>query len=186
MNKSQIRKKILKIRKQVIFNNLSINFKHIFSILNKKNIKGKIVGGYYPFNYEIDILEILKKFEKKNYQISLPKINKKSKMDFFSWSSSEPLEINEYGIPEPISSEKKFPNILLVPLVAYDDNLNRLGYGSGFYDRYINKIEKYKKIIKIWLAFSYQRLKKIPTAEYDKKLDFIMTEKGILEWKYYF
>ena len=80
-----------------------------------------------------------------------------------------------------IKSKIFYPEILFVPLVGYDDNLNRLGYGGGFYDRYINRIEKNKKITKIGLAFSYQRLKKIPTSEHDKKLDFIMTEKGILK-----
>ena len=102
-------------------------------------------------------------------------------MDFYKWSINDPLKINKYGIPEPIKSKIFYPEILFVPLVGYDDNLNRLGYGGGFYDRYINRIEKNKKIIKIGLAFSYQRLKKIPIAEHDKKLDFIMTEKGILE-----
>jgi 5-formyltetrahydrofolate cyclo-ligase len=69
----------------------------------------------------------------------------------------------------------------LVPLVGYDNNLNRLGYGGGFYDRYIEKIEKIKKVIKIGLAFSYQNLKKIPTNQHDKRLDFIITEKEILK-----
>ena len=107
MNKSQIRKKILKVRKQVIFNNLSINFKHIFSILNKKNIKGKIVGGYYPFNYEVNVINILEKFEKQNYIISLPKIKKNSEMDFFNWSTRDPMMINKYGIPEPKKTSLK-------------------------------------------------------------------------------
>ena len=102
-------------------------------------------------------------------------------MDFFKWSISEPLKINKYGIPEPISLKISYPEILFVPLVGYDDNLNRLGYGGGFYDRYIDKIEKNKKIIKIGLAFSYQQFKKIPTSLHDKKLDFIITEKGILK-----
>ncbi len=177
MNKSQIRKKILKIRKQVGYHSLNINFKKITSILYKKKIKGKIIGGYYPFNYEIDILEVLKKFEKKNYQISLPRINNKSQMDFFYWSSKDPLKVNEYGIPEPISEEKKYPNILLVPLVAYDNNLNRIGYGGGYYDRYIKKIKKKKNIITIGVAYSFQKIKKIPTNRHDIKLDFIVTEK---------
>ena len=62
--------------------------------------------------------------EKQNYQISLPKIKKNSQMDFFCWSSKDPLEINKYGIPEPSSNEIKYPDILLVPLVAYDNYLN--------------------------------------------------------------
>ena len=65
MNKSQIRKKILKIRKQKKQKNLSFNFNSVIRILKKNDILGKIVGGYYPYNYEIDILKILEKFEKK-------------------------------------------------------------------------------------------------------------------------
>ena len=102
-------------------------------------------------------------------------------MEFFKWTKNDPLKINKYGIPEPVSSKIYFPDILFVPLVGYDNDLNRLGYGGGFYDRYIEKIEKIKKIIKIGLAFSYQKIKSIPVNKYDKKLDFIITEKEILK-----
>ena len=98
-------------------------------------------------------------------------------MNFFKWSLNDPLAINKFGIPEPISKKVKFPDILLVPLVAFDKNFNRVGYGGGFYDRYINKIKKYKKIITIGLAFSFQKVSNIPINEYDIKLDFIVTEK---------
>ena len=102
-------------------------------------------------------------------------------MNFFKWSSDDPLKINKYGIPEPTSSKLLYPDILLVPLVGCDNDLNRLGYGGGFYDRYIEKIEKTKRVIKIGLAFSYQKLKNVPITQYDKKLDFIITEKEILK-----
>ena len=98
-------------------------------------------------------------------------------MDFFIWTSKDPLSVNKYGIPEPISKKKVYPNILLVPLVAFDKSNNRIGYGGGFYDRYINKIKKNKKIITIGLAFSFQKVNNIPINEYDIKLDFIVTEK---------
>ena len=177
MNKSEIRKKILKIRKQNSFTNLKINLSLLLNILKKTQISNKVVGGYYPYNYEVDVIKILEKFEKKNYFISLPKIKKNSQMDFFYWSTKDPLKINKYGIPEPISNKVKYPDILLVPLVAYDKNLNRIGYGGGFYDRYIKKIKKNRKIITIGLAYSFQKVKKIPVNEYDIKLDFIVTEK---------
>ena len=90
------------------------------------------------------------------------------------------MKINKFGIPEPVSSRIFYPDILLVPLVGYDGNLNRLGYGGGFYDRYIEKIEKIKRVIKIGLAFSFQRISSIPIGQYDKRLDFIVTEKEIL------
>ena len=69
MNKSQIRKKILTIRKQKKINKFIFNFDLILNILKKGGVSGKIIGGYYPYNYEIDILQILEKFEKKNFTI---------------------------------------------------------------------------------------------------------------------
>ena len=177
MNKSQIRKKILKIRKQKRIKEFVFNFDLILNILKKKNISGKIIGGYYPYNYEIDILQILEKFEQKNFIITLPKIIKNSQMNFFQWSTDDPLSINKFGIPEPISKKVKFPDILLVPLVAFDKNFNRVGYGGGFYDRYIEKIRKRKKVFTIGFAYSFQKVKKIPTNSYDIKLDFIITNK---------
>ena len=177
MNKSDIRKKILSIRKKNNFKNFRVNSKAILKVIKKNSIKGKIFGGYYPFNHEIDAIQILKKFEKLDYIISLPKIKKDFQMDFYYWSSKTPLIINKYGIPEPISKKIKYPDILLVPLVAYDNNLNRIGYGGGFYDRYIKKIKKLKKVITIGLAYSFQKVKKIPINKYDIKLDFVITEK---------
>ena len=95
-------------------------------------------------------------------------------MDFYCWSSQDPLQINKYGIPEPASGKKIVPNILLVPLVAFDKNCNRIGYGGGYYDRYIKKI---KKIITIGLGYSFQRINQIPADKYDVKLDFIVTNE---------
>ena len=98
-------------------------------------------------------------------------------MDFFSWSTKDPLLINKYGIPEPTSNRVKYPNVLLVPLVAFDEYFNRVGYGGGFYDRYIRKVKKNKKIITIGIAYSFQKVKKILINKFDTKLDFIVTEK---------
>ena len=168
---------MLKIRRQNNYKNLNINFGYILEILKKEKIYGKVIGGYYPYNYEIDLIKILKKFEKMNYRISLPKTKKNFKMDFFNWSTKDPLEINKYGIPEPTSNVVKYPNILLVPLVAFDKNLNRIGYGAGFYDRYIKKIKKIKKIVTIGLAYSFQQINKVPVNKHDIKLDYIVTEK---------
>ena len=176
MKKSEIRKKILGIRKN---NNkkLQISFRDIFKILQKIKTVGKIVGGYYPYNHEVDTIKILKEFEKHNYVISLPKIKKNYQMNFFKWSSKDPLSINTYGIPEPISQKIIYPNIILVPVVAFDKNFNRIGYGGGFYDRYIKRIEKNKNVITIGLAYSFQKVKKIQMNKYDKKLNFIVTDK---------
>ena len=180
MIKSKLRNKVLKLRKSNAKKLININPSKIYSYLKKKNYNLKMIGGYYPTNYEIDDLEILNYFFKKGSMISLPKIKKKGQMEFYKWYKNDPLLINKFGIPEPETTIRVYPDILFIPLVAFDKELNRLGYGGGFYDRYIQKSSKIKKIVKIGLAFSFQKLKTIPTNKHDKKLDIIITEKDIV------
>ena len=88
---------------------------------------------------------------------------------------------NKFGIPETTSKKKVYPNILLIPLVGFDHQLNRLGYGGGYYDRYLAKVQNKHGIIKIGVGFSSQKIKNIPINKHDKKLDCIITEKKIIE-----
>jgi len=179
--KSILRKKILKIREKNNKKNIQINFNQILKIIKNEKKTNKIIGGYYPVNFEADDLELLKKFEKKNFNISLPVIKKNFQMEFHKWSFSDLLKINKHGIPEPVSKNIVYPDILLVPLVAFDKNLNRLGYGGGYYDRLIEKLSKKKKITTIGLAFSVQKIDKVPINKYDQKLDYIVTNEYILK-----
>ena len=181
MLKYKLRKKTLKIREKNNKNNIQIDFNQIIKILKKEKITQKTIGGYYPVNFEIDDLELLKKFKKKNFKISLPVIKKNFQMDFYKWSFSDPLKINKYGIPEPEAKNIVYPDILLIPLVAFDNNLNRLGYGGGYYDRLIEKLSKKKKIIKIGLALSVQKIDKVPVNAYDQKLDYVVTNKYVVK-----
>ena len=181
MLKSKLRKNILKIREIANNKNIKINFYKIIDLIKKEKINEKNIGGYYPVNFEVDDLHILKEFEKKKFNISLPVIKKNYDMKFYKWSFNEPLKINKYGIPEPDSNVLIYPDVLLIPLVAFDKKLNRLGYGGGYYDRIIEKLSKKKKILKIGLALSVQKINKIPINKYDKKLDYIVTNKGIVK-----
>ena len=179
MLKKKLRNKVLVYRK---LNHKFVRFKYYLlkDILKKFNLlKNKKIGAYYPINYEIDCLEVLQKLEKSGHKISLPIIRKGNKMDFFEWSSKDPLLLSKFGIPEPIPKKKIYPDILLVPLVAFDKYKFRLGYGGGYYDRYIQKIKKIKKVLTIGMAFSFQEVKILPINEHDKKLDFIFTENYI-------
>ena len=180
MIKSKLRDKILKVRKNKFKQSIDISPNNIYLYLKKKNYNLKIIGGYYPTNYEIDDLKILNYFSNRGSTISLPKIKKKGQMEFYKCFKNYPLLLNKYGIPEPVKAKKVYPDILFVPLVAFDEELNRLGYGGGFYDRYIEKISKIKKVVKVGLAFSFQKLKTIPTNKHDRKLDIIVTEKDII------
>ena len=122
-------------------------------------------------------MHILREFEKRNYLVSLPKILTNSRMKFFKWSAKDPLMVNKYGIPEQISKKIVYPDLLLVPIVAFDKKFNRIGYGGGYYDRYIKKTKKNKKVISIGLAYSFQKVQKILANKYDVKLDYVVTEK---------
>ena len=179
MPKNILRKKILVYRKNN-YRIVGLKYSLLKDILKKFNLlKNKKIGAYFPINYEIDCLEILKQLEKSGHKISLPITKKGNKMDFFEWSFKEPLLIGKIGIPEPYSKKKVYPDILLVPLVAFNKYKFRLGYGGGYYDRYIQKIKKIKKILTIGMAFSFQEVRKLPINEHDKKLDFIFTENYI-------
>ena len=179
MPKNILRKKILVYRKNN-YRIVGLKYSLLKDILKKFNLlKNKKIGAYFPINYEIDCLEILKQLEKSGHKISLPITKKGHKMDFFEWSFKEPLLIGKIGIPEPYSKKKVYPDILLVPLVAFNKYKFRLGYGGGYYDRYIQKIKKIKKILTIGMAFSFQEVRKLPINEHDKKLDYVFTENYI-------
>ena len=101
-------------------------------------------------------------------------------MNFFSWNKNEVLLVNKYGILEPIKSEAKIPNIMIVPVLSFDSMKTRLGYGKGFYDRYLNKyLKKFNNILTVGVAFSFQKYHKVPLEKNDVKLNFILSEKGL-------
>ena len=179
MLKKKLRKKILAYRKSN-YKIVSPKYLLLKDILKKLNLfKNKKIGGYFPINYEIDSLKILKQLENSGFQISLPITREENKMDFFEWSHEDPLLISKIGIPEPCSKKKVYPDIILVPLVAFNRYKFRLGYGGGYYDRYIQKIKKIKKTLTIGMAFSFQEVNKLPINKHDEKLDFIFTENYI-------
>ena len=103
-------------------------------------------------------------------------------MSFKLWVFKEPLYVNKYGILEPKNSKEQItPDLIMVPLVAFDNQLNRIGYGKGYYDRSLQKIKNAKKkTISLGIAYSFQRCKSIPVNKHDFKLDYIFTERGII------
>ena len=178
MSKKLLRKKLILIRKKKFKKFENIDTK-IFDIVKYYKLKVKTIGAYYPINYEVDCLSIFKKFLEKNYLISLPVISISNQMNFFNWSLDTYLKVNNMGIPEPLSKKIVYPDLILVPLVGFDKNNFRLGYGGGYYDRYIEKVSKFKKFKTIGLSFSFQKIQKLPLNKFDKKLDFIITENKI-------
>ena len=107
--------------------------------------------------------------------------NCENEMKFVKWEQLDPLKVNNFGMLEPCLQTKPLtPDIMLVPLLAYDSENNRLGYGKGFYDRYLSKfLRNKKKIITIGVAFLFQKYSKLPVSKLDIKLNYILTEKGL-------
>ena len=179
--KTKLRKRYLKIRQKKYY---KIN-KKFFSPLQKlirKKIKKEpvIIALYYPSNFELNILKVLDLKYFSGQTILLPVIEKNNLMKFYPWKKNDVLTVNEFGILEPIKTKAKIPDVIMVPLLAFDKDKFRLGYGKGYYDRYLSKyIKQYKDIMTVGVAFSFQKHHKIPINQNDVKLDFILTEKGI-------
>ena len=184
-DKSYLRNKFLLKRKKkyLATKKFKFNFNLIFKLIKKHFHKKRIIiAGYYPSNYEVDVLNFLEKASKKRFRIVLPIIKSSNKMSFKSWIFKEPLYVNKFGILEPKNSTKEIiPDFIMVPLVAFDNKLNRIGYGKGYYDRSLYEISKIKKnAISLGIAYSFQKCNGIPVNKHDFKLDYIFTERGII------
>ncbi len=185
-NKDQLRKKFLTLRKKK-YSEVSIaKLSKLKNYIKKRSKMKKIyfIGLYYPSNYEFNILKIINDFKNSKVIFLLPKILDGNLMKFVEWKEKDVLSVNKFGVPEPYETKKKshLPDIVLVPLVAFDSYRNRLGYGKGFYDRYLYKLIKLNKNIEtIGVAFSFQKYKKLPTSNFDFKLNNIYTEKGFVK-----
>ena len=176
--KERLRKKYYIIRKKNYFD-IEPNFFDPFVKLIKKKYKKKIINlsSYYPSDFEVNTLKLLEKNFSNKIKIILPVIRGKNSINFYKWKNKEVLKVNKFGMLEPfIQLDQIIPDVMLVPLLSYDKNKNRLGYGKGFYDRYL---KRYDNILTIGIAFSFQKYHKLPVINNDVKLNYILTEKGI-------
>ena len=182
MNQKKIlRKKYYHLRKK---NYYEIDRKFFFPLfrLIKTNFEKKDLklALYYPSNFELNVLKFLENNYIKNKNVLLPAIERKNNMNFYSWEKNQALIVNQFGMLEPNKTKIKIPNLMLIPILAFDKHKYRLGYGKGFYDRYLNKyLKKFKNIITVGVAFSFQKHHKLPRDKNDVRLDYILTEKGI-------
>jgi 5-formyltetrahydrofolate cyclo-ligase len=175
--KKKLRKKFTQLRNKKYFELTDVQVKIIYSSLSFiiKQYKITIVGSYQPIHSELNIKPVLKLLKKK-CTIVLPRVLNKNNMEFRVWKKDEPFYVNKFGILEPSAKNKKVvPQLFLTPLLAFDSKFNRLGYGRGYYDKYLSKN---KKFLTYGIAFSFQQTKKIPTDKSDVALKGIITEKG--------
>ena len=146
--------------------------------------RAKTILIYYPFRSELDTTIIIKKACKDNKNIILPRVFGKDLNLYLVENLKTQLKKGSYSIMEPVISLCK-PVIIsdidlaVIPGVCFDKDLNRIGYGGGFYDRLLPKLNK--DVIKVALCFEMQIIDRIPVSESDVKVDKIITESNIYE-----
>lgn len=174
--KSYLRKDI-KAKRKELSNDKVKKYSHIICkkiIESKEFKKAKNIMIYSSIQNEVDLSELT---SVKGKTFSYPLCLKDYKMLALIPNDDKSFKIGTYGIKEPIKSKSRLMkdiDLIIVPLVAFDDNLNRLGNGKGYYDRFI----KDKKCLKIGVGYSFQKLKEVPINQFDEKLDIIYSEKG--------
>ena len=182
LKKYRLRKKYLFIRKKRYFE-IKPSFFEPLNILIKKNYEKRSINlsSYYPASFEVNTLKLFETTIILRLRTFLPVLKRNNTMHFHQWKKNDVLKINQFGMLEPaILSSHVVPDIMLVPLLAFDNQNNRLGYGGGFYDRYLNKyLNTHNNILTIGIAFSFQKHHKLPVSNNDVKLNYILTEKGI-------
>jgi 5-formyltetrahydrofolate cyclo-ligase len=139
----------------------------------------EIMLAYYPFRSEIDTSHIIKRAITDKKKIILPRVHKKELSLYYIQNPPQQLETGSYGIMEPVEGKCEPARLsevelVIVPGVAFDRGLNRLGYGGGFYDRLLNRLNPAVK--KVALCFNLQLVSKIPVSKKDIKVDVIITE----------
>ncbi len=141
--------------------------------------KNQIIAVYYPINNEINCLGLVENLREKNYKICLPVVIKKdAPMVFRLWQKGDKLTPDLTKTLAPNTNATKInPDIIIMPLVAFDKNGARLGYGKGYYDRTIANMKN--KPLLVGYAFSIQELDKIKQDVYDVPLDYIVSEDGV-------
>ena len=176
-----LRKKYYFLRKKKYYEINQEFFLPLIDLIKKKYKKKKInIAIYYPAHYEINVIKLLENNYVSRNNILLPIVEEDNQMKFFSWKKHQVLFVNNFGMLEPIKTKAIIPEIMIVPLLSFDNRKYRLGYGKGFYDKYLNKyLKKFKNILSVGVAFSFQKHHKLPIDKNDVKLNYILTEKGI-------
>lgn len=146
-------------------------------------LRSGVISGFHPYLSEISTLELLHRLASEGWVTALPVVvGKNEPLIFRRWSPDEVLVSGLWGIQIPVDTAPEVsPDVLLVPMLAYDARGYRLGYGGGFYDRTLAKLRALKKITAIGVAYSGQEVEEVPHDEHDQPLDWIMTERETIK-----
>jgi 5-formyltetrahydrofolate cyclo-ligase len=140
---------------------------------------GTIVSGFMPLKSEINPLPLMKTLAEAGATLALPKIAGRGQpLIMRAWSWGGPLDAGQWGIREPKADYPEVePDILLLPLLAFDRAGRRIGYGAGYYDMTIARLRSLKTVTAVGIAFAGQEVPTVPATERDARLDLVLTEK---------
>ncbi len=139
-----------------------------------------VVSGYLPIRSEIDPRPAMLALHGLGLRICVPVIQAKDKpLLFRAWTPAVALRPGPFAVPVPVEGDWLEPDLLLVPLLAFDEDGNRLGYGGGFYDRTLEALRAVRPIHGYGLAYEAQKVAEVPRSATDAPLDAVVTEAGI-------
>jgi 5-formyltetrahydrofolate cyclo-ligase len=142
-----------------------------------------IISGFMPLKSEINPLPLMQKVSEGGAQLALPAIAGRGRpLIMRAWEFGAPLDRGQWGVREPKPDAPEVePDILLVPLLAFDRAGHRIGYGAGYYDMTIHRLRALKPVTAVGIAFAAQEVPKIPTTARDERLDLVLTEREVID-----
>ena len=144
---------------------------------------GAFVSGFMPLKSEISPLPLMHKLAGDGAQLALPRIvSRGSPLSMRAWEFGAPLDRGQWGIREPtLDAPEVEPDILLVPLLAFDRAGYRIGYGAGYYDMTLARLRARKSVTAVGIAFAAQEVPEIPKTPGDERLDLVLTEREAID-----
>jgi len=144
-----------------------------------------VVAGYAPIRSEIDPVQLMQKLAARGAQLALPAISaRNASLAFRLWTPGDELVSGLFGISEPPAKALEvIPDIVLVPLAAFDRAGHRVGYGGGYYDRTFARLRQMKPVAAIGLAFAVQEIPQVPALSHDVRLDYVLTETDLFDFR---
>jgi 5-formyltetrahydrofolate cyclo-ligase len=146
---------------------------------------GAVVSGYSPIRSEIDPVPLMRALAAQGARLALPAVMARGKsLAFRAWSAGDRLMLGPLGILEPSpAAAELIPDIMLVPLAAFDRAGHRIGYGAGHYDYTLAHLRKLKPIVAIGIAFAVQEIEAVPALPHDVALDYVLTETQVFDFR---
>jgi len=144
---------------------------------------GTIVSGFMPLKTEINPLPLMRKLGERGAHLALPAIAGRGKpLIMRAFTFGDELASGQWGIREPKADAAEVaPDVLLVPLLAFDRTGHRIGYGAGYYDMTIAKLRSIKPLIAAGIAFAAQEVEQVPVTPRDARLDLVLTERDVID-----